>query len=50
MKETTHKTEVHMEQEAAHTFLGPIDSIGLCEKEANVAFLSKDTLGLWLSP
>ena len=41
---------VATEPEAAETLLGPTRSIGLGEKHASVAFLSKDALGLRFVP
>ena len=41
-KETTSKPAVPREQEAAPTLHGPMGSIGLGEKKACVAFLSKE--------
>ena len=38
------------EPEAAQTLLDPMDSIGLGEKKASVAFLRQDALGLWFLP
>ena len=49
-KETTNNPTVHREQEAAQTMLCPRQSLGLGEKKASVAFLSKGTMGLWLLP
>ena len=47
---TTSKVPVHREQEAAQTLLGPMGSLGLGEKKASVALLSKGALGLWFVP
>ena len=44
--ETTSQAAVPTEPEAAQTLLGPMGSIGLWEKQASVAFLSKDAMGL----
>ena len=44
--ETTSQAAVPTEPEAAQTLPGPMGSIGLWEKQASVAFLSKDAMGL----
>ena len=44
------QTPVAMEQEAALTVLGPVESRGLGEKQASAASLSKHTLVVWLPP
>ena len=48
--ETSSQAAVPREPEAAQTLLGPTRSIGLGEKHASVAFLSKDALGLRFVP
>ena len=41
------QTPVAMEQEAALTVLGPVESRGLGEKQASAASLSKLTILVW---
>ena len=49
-KETTSKPAEHREHEAAHTLVGPRQTIRLAEKKACVAFLSKDVLVQLFAP
>ena len=48
--ETTSKPALHKEQEAAQTLLGTRKNLGLGEKKASVAFLSKTRWGSYLNP